>query len=144
ECSAEVTPPDAGTVASRFSVVYPYQLLDAVEGNIRPAHLFGKIPLAEWPKRPFLEAPVTGGPFRLTRYERGALIELERNPAYFKAPLPRLDAVVFRVIPDEETLLNELLSGGIDVMENVPPLAAARRESAPPLPPLRAPDLSHP
>ncbi|HEX9427696.1 MAG TPA: peptide-binding protein [Candidatus Polarisedimenticolia bacterium] len=139
----EVSAPDARTVVYRFSRVYPYQLMDAVEGNILPARVFGKTPLAEWPKRPFLEAPVTGGPFRLKRYERGALIELERNPSYLKTPLPRLDAVVFRVIPDEQTLLNELLSGGIDVMENVPPLAAARLEPSPRLRLVRAPDLSY-
>jgi peptide/nickel transport system substrate-binding protein len=139
----EVTAPDPRTVVYRFARVYPYQLMDAVEGNILPAHVFGKLPLAEWPRRPFLEAPVTGGPFRLARYERGALIGLERNPAYFAAPLPRLDAVTFRVIPDEEALLNELLSGGIDVMENVPPRAAARLESSPGLRLLRVPDLSY-
>ncbi|HKN46335.1 MAG TPA: ABC transporter substrate-binding protein, partial [Candidatus Polarisedimenticolia bacterium] len=139
----EVTAPDARTVVYRFTRVYPYQLMDAVEGNILPAHVFGKIPLAEWPKHAFLEASVVGGPFRLKRYERGALIELERNPAYLKAPLPRLDAVVFRVIPDEDALLNELLSGGIDVMENVLPRAAARVESWRRLRLLRVPDLSY-
>jgi peptide/nickel transport system substrate-binding protein len=139
----EASAPDARTVTYRFGRVYPYQLMDAVEGNILPARVFEKVPLAEWPKRAFLEAPVAGGPFRLKRYERGALIELERNPGYLKAPLPRIDAVVFRVIPDEETLLNELLSGGIDVMENVPVRAASRVEAAPRLRLLRVPDLSY-
>jgi peptide/nickel transport system substrate-binding protein len=139
----EVTAPDARTVVYRFARVYPYQLMDAVEGNILPAHVFGKMSLAEWPKHAFLESTVVGGPFRLKRYERGALIELERNPAYPKAPLPRLDAVVFRVIPDEEALLNELLSGGIDVMENVLPRAAERVESRRRLRLLRVPDLSY-
>lgn len=138
----EVTAPDARTVVYRFARVYPYQLMDAVEGNILPAHVFGKMPLAEWPKHAFLESAVVGGPFRLRRYERGTLIELERNPAYLKAPLPRLDAVVFRVIPDEEALLDELLSGGIDVMENVLPRAAERVESRR-LRLLRVPDLSY-
>jgi peptide/nickel transport system substrate-binding protein len=139
----EVTAPDARTVVYRFSRVYPYRLMDAVEGNVLPAHVFGAIPLAEWPRRAFLEAPVAGGPFRLKRYGRGALLELERNPASLSAPLPWLDSVVFRVIPDEETLLNELLSGGIDLLENLPPRAAARVEASPRLRLLRAPDLSY-
>ena len=135
--------PDARTVTYAFSREYPYELMDAVEGNILPAQVFEATPLREWPKRPFLEAPVAGGPFRLKRYERGALIELERNPAYFRAPLPRLDTVVFRIIPDEETLLNEVVSGGIDVMENVPPVAAARIQASPRLRLVRVPDLSY-
>jgi peptide/nickel transport system substrate-binding protein len=134
---------DSRTVRYRFAQVYPYELMDAVEGNILPAHVFERTPLPEWPKRAFLEAPVVGGPFLLKRYERGALIELARNPAYFRAPLPRLDSVVFRVIPDEETLLNEVISGGIDVMENVPPGAAARIQGSPRLRLVRVPDLSY-
>ncbi|MGH9748851.1 MAG: ABC transporter substrate-binding protein [Candidatus Polarisedimenticolia bacterium] len=139
----EVTAPDERTVVYRFARVYPYRLMDAVEGNILPAHVFGNVSLAEWPRRAFLEAPVAGGPFRLRRYERGALLELERNPAYLKAPLPWLDSVVFRVIPDEEALLNELLSGGIDLLENLHPRAAARVEASPRLRLLRVPDLSY-
>ena len=139
----EVRAVDERTVVYRFRRATPYDLMDAVEGNILPAEVFGKVPLPEWPKRAFVEAPVAGGPFLLKRYEPGALIEIARNPGYLKAPLPRLDTVVFRVIPDEETLLNELLSGGIDVMENVPVRAAARVESSKRLRLIRAPDLSY-
>jgi peptide/nickel transport system substrate-binding protein len=138
-----VATPDPRAVTYRFVRDYPYELMDAVEGNILPAHVFDQTPLSEWPKRAFLEAPVAGGPFVLKRYERGALIELARNPLYFRAPLPRLDSVVFRVIPDEETLLNEVVSGGIDVMENVPPGAAARVQASPRLRLVRVPDLSY-
>ncbi|MBI1950454.1 MAG: hypothetical protein HYS34_03725 [Acidobacteria bacterium] len=143
EFVAEVAAPDPLTVVYRFRRVYPYQLMDAVEGNILPAHAFKAIALPDWPKRAFLEAPISSGPFLLKRYERGAVIELARNPAYVRAPLPRLDSVVFRVIPDEATLLNELLTGGIDVMENVPPEAAPRLEASSRLRITRVPDLSY-
>lgn len=139
----DVSMPDPRTVTYTFAREYPYELMDAVEGNLIPAQVFEGTPLRDWPKRAFLEAPVTGGPFLLKRYERGALIELERNPAYFRAPLPRIDTVIFRVIPDEETLLNEVVSGGIDVMENVPPGAAARIQASPRLRLVRVPDLSY-
>jgi len=131
------------TVVYRFRQVEPYGLMDAVEGNVLPAHAFEKIQLADWPKRSFLEVPAGDGPFLLRRYERGALIELKRNPGYLRAPLPRLDAVVFRIIPDEATLVNELLSGGIDVMENVPAAATKRIEADPRLRLVRVPDLSY-
>jgi peptide/nickel transport system substrate-binding protein len=117
--------------------------MDAVEGNILPAHLYSKLPFAQWSKTGFLEAPVGSGPFRLKRYERGALIELERNPEYLRAPLPRLDSVVFRVLPDDTALVNELLTGGIDFMENVPAEAVAKLRSIPKLSLVRVPDLSY-
>ena len=139
----DVSARDPATVVYRFSRAYPYSLMDAVEGNILPAHVFESTALSEWPKSAFLDAPVAGGPFLLKRHERGASIELVRNPSSLVAPLPRLDAVTFRVIPDEETLLNELVVGGIDVMENVPPRAAARVEASPRLRLLRVPDLSY-
>lgn len=143
EAILEVAAPDAGTVVFRFKSAYPYQLMDAVEGNVLPAHVYGKAPLERWATHAFLDAPITSGPFLLKRYERGALIELVRNPAYLRAPLPLLDSVVFRILPDETTLVNELLSGGIDVMENVPPGAADRVRASPRLAIVRAPDLSY-
>src|SRR5262249_32209274 len=104
EAISAISAPDARTVRIRFKSVYPYQLMDAVEGNVPPAHLYSKTPFAQWAQTSFLEAPVGSGPFRLKRYERGALIELERNPGYLRAPLPRLDSVVFRILPDDTAL----------------------------------------
>ncbi len=139
----EVTAPDPYTVVYRFKQRYPYQLMDVVDGNILPAAVLSLIPFADWPTRSFQEAPTPGGPYRLKRYEPRSVIELERNPDYHRSPLPRLDSVVFRVIPDENTLVNELLSGGIDMMENIPVRAAARIESSPRLRVIRTPDLSY-
>lgn len=143
EAIAEVTAPDPRTAVFRFARAYPYALMDAVEGNIVPEHVYGTTPLAEWPKHAFLTAPVSSGPFLLKRYERGALIELTRNPDYARAPLPRLDTVIFRVIPDETTLVNELLAGGIDFMENLPEDAVPKVRARQDLTILRAPDLSY-
>jgi len=139
----KVTAPDERTVVYRFKQPYPYALMDAAEGNILPRRIYEPILFADWPKKGFLEAPVGSGPFVLKRYERGALIELQRNPRYLFAPRPRLDSVVFRILPDEATLVNELLAGGIDVMENVPPDAAERVAASPRLRLVRVPDLSY-
>ena len=138
-----VTAPDPRTVVYRFARAYPYALMDAVEGNILPRQVYEKVPFTDWATTGFFDAPVGSGPFLLRKYERGAIIELERNPRYLFAPLPRLDRVVFRIIPDEATLVNELLAGGIDVMENVPPDAVARIEASERLRVVRVPDLSY-
>jgi len=143
EIIADLSAPDPRTVVYRFKRSYPYELMDAFEGNVLPAHVYEKVPFPEWPKHPFLDAPVAGGLFLLKRYERGAIIELVRNPGYFRPPGAALDSIVFKILPDETTLVNELLSGGIDFMENVSEEAAKRVEQSPRLRIVRVPDLSY-
>ncbi len=143
EFIAAVDAPDPRTVVFHFTRSYPSSLMDAVEGNILPARGYDSIPLTDWPKRSFTDAPLVSGPFLLEKYERGSLIELVRNRGYARSPLPYLDSVVFRVIPDEATLINELLAGGIDVMENVPAAAVKRIEADERLRLVRVPDLSY-
>jgi len=41
---ADVSAAGPHTVVYRFARAYPYALMDAVEGNILPAHVYGKIP----------------------------------------------------------------------------------------------------
>lgn len=142
ELIASVEAVDDHTVRYRFTRRYPYQLMDAAEGNILPAHHYGKTPMAEWPKTSFTTAPVVSGPYRLKAYRQNERIELERNESYRGRPAG-IDRVILRVIPDEATLLAELESGGIDVMENVPAGQMARLQANPRLDVLRVHDLSY-
>ena len=71
------------------------------------------------------EQPHNGlGPYRITRFNIGRDIVLERFADYY-AESPKAEAsinnVIFRIIPDEGTQQAELLSGGIDLMLDVPP-----------------------
>lgn len=69
--------------------------LDEDNGAILPKHLYeGTDPLAN----PVNLKPVGTGPFMLESYTRGDRVVLVRNPRYFKARLPRLDRLVFRVM----------------------------------------------
>jgi peptide/nickel transport system substrate-binding protein len=66
--------------------------------------------------------PVGSGPFRVTEHILGKEVRLERNPDYFRESpklQPKLDRVQIRFIPDRQTQLAELLSGGIDLIMNV-------------------------
>ncbi|MBF5057802.1 substrate-binding protein, ABC-type oligopeptide transporter [Alcanivorax sp. 521-1] len=69
--------------------------------------------------------PLNGiGPYRVTAFSAGRRIELERFEDYYAGSpkgRPAIGKMVFRVIPDEGTQQAELLSGGIDLMMNVPP-----------------------
>jgi len=139
---ASVDAPDERTVRYRFTRRYPYQLMDASEGNVLPVHEYSRTPLAEWPKSSFTTAPVVSGPYRLAAYRQNEAIELERNAAYH-GPRAGIGRVVFRIIPDEVTLLAELESGGIDVMENLPARQVARLATSKDLTLTRLHDLSY-
>jgi len=71
------------------------------------------------------EVPHNGiGPYRVKRFNVGRDIVLERFADYYpESPksIATIKNIVFRVIPDEGTQQAELLSGGIDLMMDVPP-----------------------
>jgi peptide/nickel transport system substrate-binding protein len=66
------------------------------------------------------EHPVSTGPYRLTEWSHDDKIVLERNANYTLARGP-FAKVIFRVIPEASTRAAELISGGVDLINNVSP-----------------------
>ncbi|MGD8421206.1 MAG: ABC transporter substrate-binding protein [Gammaproteobacteria bacterium] len=64
--------------------------------------------------------PVGTGPFRFAEWESNSKVVVERNDLYW-GDAPSLEAVVFRPITDANTRVAEMLSGGLDLMVEVPP-----------------------
>jgi peptide/nickel transport system substrate-binding protein len=122
---------DPRTVRFRFERAYPEQLADAVEGGIVPQHVFGRVPFEGWRTHDWSDARVVSGPFRLLSHRPAEEIVLERNPRYFEKDLPHLDRVVVRVVPDVGNLFTQLLAGGIDYLEGLPPQDAERARKTP-------------
>lgn len=60
---------------------------------------------------------VVSGPFRIVQHRTGERLDLAPNP-HFPVP-PRLDGLVFRVIPEPTTRLTELQTGGVDLARPV-------------------------
>ncbi len=121
---------DPFTVRFHFTRVYPYQLMDANDGHIVPAHAWGKVPRASWGQTDFEERLVTSGPFRLASHTPQQTLILEREPSYWGRPRPYLDRVIFRVIPDVASQVNQLLAGQVHVVEMLPPRLAERVRSS--------------
>jgi len=63
-----------------------------------------------------LDPVVSSGPFTLTESKPGTDYTVSRNPNYYQAAagLPYLDKIVFRVTPDQNTILKDLQAGSID------------------------------
>lgn len=78
--------------------------------------------------------PVGTGPYKVTDYVPGKSITLERNTEYFKEspkPQPTIGKVVIRFIPDRQTQMAEIISGGQDFIMHVPKDQAEQLKSMP-------------
>ncbi|MEK6420846.1 MAG: ABC transporter substrate-binding protein [Burkholderia gladioli] len=94
-----VDTPDPHTVVLKLDEPSPYLInaLGASVSQVLPRHLYeGRDVLSN----PANNAPVGTGPYRFSRWQRGAFVELVRNPDYWVPGRPYLDKLVFRVFPD--------------------------------------------
>lgn len=116
---ASIDTPDDYTVVIHLKRRYPpfvskfFAPLQEGGKPILPQHLLARYSSID--RVPFNAAPVGTGPFKFVRWERGREIVLERNDAYFKGR-PKLARIEFYVIPDDETMLNELRLHHIDLI----------------------------
>jgi len=66
--------------------------------------------------------PSGTGAFKFAEWRSNEAVVVEKNPDFWDGA-PPLDAVVFRPITDANTRTAEMLSGGLDVMVEVPPVS---------------------
>ncbi len=117
---------DQDTVRVTYTHDYPYQFMDLNDGLIIPAHAWSKIPFESWAEIDWKEHGLAGGPFRLAGHTPQQEISLERNPVFYRAGLPYLDRLVFRIVPSEQGLMTQLLAGEIDFVRSVGPATLER------------------
>jgi peptide/nickel transport system substrate-binding protein len=86
----------------------------------------------EWGDQ-FGEHPVGTGPYKFVKWERGVEVVAERNPDYFRAPLPYPDEVVFRFQGEDNVRALALATGDIDVAPYLAPKEASAVEADPDL-----------
>ncbi len=124
---------DASHLRVRFSSPSTTRLAELNKGHILPRHRWQDLPIEQWRGSGgwFRDNLVVSGPFRLADWQPDRQIELERNPAYFRDGYPRLDRVVFRIVPDTNNRITQLLTGNVDFISDVPAAAAARIEDSP-------------
>ncbi len=110
------------TLIVKYRYVYPYQLMDINDVWIIPKHIYEKIPFKEWRRNGYFdEKPVTNGPYKVARWERGQIIELVKNENYFDKKYPKIEKIFVKVVPNEANLILQFLNGEIDVLPSVPP-----------------------
>lgn len=103
----------------RFSFVAPHaQAIDDFWWAPIPRHLLQNVSAAQLAQAPYNRQPVGSGPFRFAEWKPNQTLTLEANPA-FPAALggrPRLDRVIFRIIPEPTTMVTELVNRTTDVI----------------------------
>ncbi|WP_251551989.1 ABC transporter substrate-binding protein [Neobacillus muris] len=67
----------------------------------------------------FRSNPVGTGPFKFVEWKQNDTITLEKNADYWQEGLPKLNKVIFRVIPENTARLNALVNGEIDIMDGL-------------------------
>jgi peptide/nickel transport system substrate-binding protein len=79
---------------------------------VLPKHILGSLP--DINTAPYNSLPIGIGPFRYTAWKRGDSVELEANPYYWRGR-PKLDRVIFKILPDRNTVLAQLQTGELDL-----------------------------
>ena len=74
-------------------------------------------------------APISDGPFLMTRFDRGSGITLTRNNAGWFGPKAKLDSIVFRFITNTNSEIQAIRSGEVDAIYPQPQLALADLKS---------------
>jgi len=98
----------------------PYlQQLWGVNGNavILPEHLLAKYndDRGSFNNTPYNSMPIGSGPFKVIEWQRGNEVRMQANP-YFYLGKPKLREVVFKIMPDENTMETQLQTHEIDVL----------------------------
>lgn len=129
---ASIDTPDAQTVVVHLQRRYPpfvtqfFAPLQEGGKGILPQHLLGKY--ASLNEAAYNAAPVGSGPFKFVKWERGRQIVFARNDAYYRGK-PKLERIVFSIIPDDNTILNEVRLHHIDMVVSPPGVQYDRYKS---------------
>ncbi len=99
------------------------QQLWSVNGNspILPAHIIDRYDddKGSMNQAPFNSAPVGSGPYKFVSWQRGSEIRLQANPDYFLGK-PQIAEVVYKIIPDGNTLATQVQTHEVNVAWNLP------------------------
>jgi peptide/nickel transport system substrate-binding protein len=91
-----------------------------------PEHLLAALP--DLNHAAFNAHPISSGPWLLRAWNHGSGFEFEPNPRYWRGP-PKLKALSIRVVPNADSLVSELQTHEIDLIQNVAESALARLDA---------------
>jgi peptide/nickel transport system substrate-binding protein len=99
----------------RFQMKNPLMSLPIITGatvGILPKHLLQGKPLRDATEFNNV-MPIGTGPFKMKSITSGSDVQLVANEAFYRGR-PKLDAVIFKIVPDSNVVLAQLKSGELD------------------------------
>jgi peptide/nickel transport system substrate-binding protein len=110
-----VETPDDHTVVFHLKRPYPDFVGETFyEESVLPKHLLENETGEKFHSSNFHHQPVGSGPFKFKQWMNGSHLIVERNDAYYGEG-PYLDEIIFKFIPDENSLLVQIKTGEIDL-----------------------------
>ncbi|MHC4549885.1 MAG: ABC transporter substrate-binding protein [Planctomycetota bacterium] len=111
-----------------YDQVYPDMEMDSKDWRILPQHVHGKIPFKDWKsyKHWHEAANVVSGPYKVESYKPNEEFVLVPNDKYWDTSLPRISKLYFRVLADQQTIFESVLSGDLDFQQSVVPKDARK------------------
>ena len=110
--------PDDYTVIMKTDAAFAPFLSAVAPTPIVPKHIIDKG--LDYFKQDFGRHPIGTGPFKFAQWESAQFVRLEKNAGYWGGS-PYLDAIVFKVVPDINTLVLQLKTGDIQMTDNLSP-----------------------
>jgi peptide/nickel transport system substrate-binding protein len=77
-----------------------------------PKHLLGN--LADFNTSHYNELPIGSGPFKYESWKRGDSVNMVANDRYYRGR-PKLDRIVYKIIPDWNTVATQIETGELDL-----------------------------
>ncbi|MBZ9558412.1 ABC transporter substrate-binding protein [Halomonas coralii] len=112
---ASIEAPDDDTVV--FTLEQPFapfiQAFEVGTMPMVPRHIYAG---TDFRTNPANNHPIGTGPFEFTRWDRGSVIELDKNPDYYEPGKPYLDRILWHVIPDAASRAAAYENGTLEVL----------------------------
>jgi len=99
-------------------------------GPMMPAHIYEG---TNFFTNPYNFKPIGTGPFKFNEWSRGQFIHLVRNDNYWRASLPHLEGIYYRIVPTAEQRMVALETGAVDLAfgQDIDPVVISRLRNNP-------------
>lgn len=86
---------------------------------ILPRHIFENLKREKILTSDLNFNPVTSGPYKLKKWERNQFIILEANRSWFLYNDEMINEIIFKIVPDYNSIVTQLKKGEIDISEDI-------------------------